>query len=214
MNLWIREIQYVLVFLSLHCFITGFLGAQSLASRRKHEVALTLSTYAPVPSTALERLLRPGLGAGLFYRTNWPDIFFTEVVMAWTYMDSRQTQSLLIAPLFGALGYRLPFESRLDIFAKLGLGSSYVEVRPANVHGWLPLFMSGAELSILAARFLRVGVRLDYFLLYEQHLKKPKEQQHSPPVSGHVDGRFQGRQDFRVYNAHVLRFALLFGFVF
>ena len=132
----------------------------------------------------------------------------------WSFLEGNYTQKILMVPLYYALGYRLPLESRLDILAKVGLGSAYLEIRPNNVHGWDPFLLLGGELSILAARSLRIGMRLDYLHLYEKHLDPPENVKNSPPVPSHVDPRFRGQQNFRVVNGEFIRFGVLFGFLF
>ncbi len=187
---------------------------QVVVSQRKQEISISLDVFGPLPSSELSNILDPNLGAGLNYRTHWPKPLYTELGVAWVFMQGEQPQKLFIVPLYTALAYRLPTEGRLDLFAKLGLGSSYIEVRPNNVSGWDPFLLLGFEISILATRFLRIGVRFDYFHIYEKHLDAPKDSQESPEIPAHVDVRFREAQNFSIINGEFIRFGVLFGYVF
>ena len=201
------------LFLVSPLFIDSLWG-QTRVSKRKHEVGFSVDIFSGAPGTEWEGVLRPNIGAGLFYRTRWPNILYSEAGLMWSFLEGDHTQKAVIVPLYYSLGYRLPLESRLDALVKLGFGSAYLEVQPNNLSGWDPFWLLGCELSILAARFLRIGMRLDYLHLHEKHLDPPQDVKNSPPVPQHVDPRFRGQQSFRIVNGEFIRFGVMFGFLF
>ncbi|MBX7059293.1 MAG: hypothetical protein K1X75_14605 [Leptospirales bacterium] len=188
----------------------GVLQAQDRASRLRHELGFWFGASNPLPGSDVDAVLDANVGAGGFYRVNWPWIFHSEFGFSWAQYFSRGEQKLLTVPVYGALSYQLPFAFKVNTFLKLGGGGAWIEVRPANRSGWDPLFYAGLEFSILASRRLRVGLRIDYNLIYEKN-------QDPPPLYyltlANTDPRFQQTQNFSVQNGEFFHFGLMLSFV-
>lgn len=219
MYFYIAKIRSKYAFYSFFAFLfslfwTDFLGGQERVSQRKNEIAFSIDISAARPGSEWEDIVDPNLGFGLFYRTQWPAALYSEAGFLWALLGGDYTHRIRMIPFYAALGYRLPLESRLDMLMKAGLGSAYLKVEPHSLSGWDPFLLLGLELSILAARYLRIGVRLDYLYLYEKHLDPPEEIKDPPPVPSHADPRFQRAQNFRIVNGEFIRFGILLGFLF
>ncbi|MCB1172815.1 MAG: hypothetical protein KDK39_04590 [Leptospiraceae bacterium] len=185
------------------------LSAQESVARTKHEIGLWVGASNPMPGTRTDEILDANVGGGGFYRINWPWVFHTEFGAAYANYFSHTTQQVIVAPTYLALAYRLPYSFKLQTWLKLGGGGAWLEVRPENRSGWEPLFFAGLEFSIPASRVLRVGLRLDYNLIYEKHLKPPPGAELYYP--GSTDPRFQ-RDPYSLNNGHFFHFGLMVGF--
>lgn len=184
-------------------------SAQDRASRLRHEIGLWIGASNPLPGSQIDEVLDANVGGGLFYRVNWPWVFHTELGASWAQYFSRSEQKLLTVPVYGALAYQLPFAFKVNTFLKLGGGGAWLEVRPANRSGWDPLFFAGLEFSILASRRLRVGLRMDYNLIYEKNQNPPSNEL---ITLGNVDLRFQQTREFSVENGEFFHFGLMISF--
>lgn len=185
---------------------------QQSVSRIRHELGFWIGASSPLPGTELDTVLDSNLGGGLFYRFSWPWVFYTEFGTSYANYFSRGTQSATIVPLYGALAYPINLPIRMQMFLKLGGGTSYVLVRPTNRQGWEPLGYAGLEFSLLAGRRFRIGLRLDYNMVYEKHLNDP--QRPLLPVSlGTTDPRYQQTAYFKKRNGHFFHFGLMTSFV-
>jgi hypothetical protein len=185
---------------------------QQTVSRIRHELGFWIGASSPLPGTELDTVLDSNLGGGLFYRFSWPWVFYTEFGTSYANYFSRGTQSATIVPLYGALAYPINLPIRMQMFLKLGGGTSYVLVRPTNRQGWEPLGYAGLEFSLLAGRRFRIGLRLDYNMVYEKHLNDP--QRPLLPVSlGTTDPRYQQTAYFKKRNGHFFHFGLMTSFV-
>lgn len=189
----------------------GSLAAQDRPSRLRHEFGLWIGASNPMPGTRVDEILDANVGAGGFYRINWPSFLYTEFGFAWSQYFSRTTQKLTVAPVYGALVYQLPFEFKVNTFVKLGGGGAWLEVRPANRSGWDPLLYAGLEFSLAASRRLRVGLRLDYNLVYEKHLDPPRDELF---IAGTTDPRFLEPEIYEVDNGHFFHFGLFVSYSF
>lgn len=189
-------------------FTTPLYAQQSVAKNR-HELGLWIGASSPVPGTQTDEILDANVGGGGFYRINWPWVFHTEFGASYSNYFSRTTQQVSVAPVYLALAYRLPFSFKLQTWLKIGGGGAWLEVRPDNRSGWEPLFYSGLEFSIPASRHLRVGLRIDYNLIYEKKLGPPEGADILYP--GITDPRFQ-REPFEIDNGHFFHFGLMVSF--
>ena len=198
----------------LSSLFTGPLEAQARVSKSKHEFGFSIDITSPRPGSEWEGVLKPNIGLGFFYRNPWPKPLYSEAGLLWSFLESKHSQKMVMFPFYYALAYPAPLETRLDLLVKLGFGSAYIEVQPNDMSGWDPFLLLGSELSILASRSFRIGMRLDYLHIYEKHLDPPEDVENSPPAPAHVDPRFQNRQDFRIVNGEFIRFGILFSFIF
>ncbi|MBE7439970.1 MAG: hypothetical protein HS115_16070 [Spirochaetales bacterium] len=195
------------------------LGAQELIqSRASNEFGFWLGASAPVPATPYSEVLDGTIGGGLFYRVEWPWVFHTEAGFSFSHYQSRTTQAATIAPFYLALAYRLPFPWKVQTFLKAGAGSAYIQVRPNNLQGWDPLGYAGLEFSLQPTRRFRIGLRLDYNLVYEEHLKNPQDE-NLPLVlllggSLEQELRYREANRFKLENGHFFHFGLMMSFYF
>jgi hypothetical protein len=187
------------------------LHAQDRPSRLRHEFGLWIGASSPVPGTQVADVLSANVGGGGFYRINWPWVLYTEFGFSWSQYFSRTTQKLTTVPVYGALAYRLPIDFKVETFVKLGGGGAWLEVRPANSSGWDPLFYTGLEFSLAASRRLRVGLRLDYNLIYEKHLDPPRDELY---LLGTTDPRYLEAEIYKVDNGHFFHFGLFVSYAF
>lgn len=178
----------------------------------KHELGFWLGASNPMPYSHLDETLDSNIGGGGFYRMQWPWILHTEFGFSYSNYPSRSTQSLITVPVYAALEYQLPLTFQLNVFLKAGGGASYLVVRPYNRWGWDPLLFAGAEFSIRAGRKVRIGLRLDYNMVYEKHLKPPPEAE-LLKWFGTTDPRYQSINDFRVRNGSFFHFGLMVSFL-
>lgn len=163
-----------------------------------------------MPQTQTDEVLDANVGGGLFVRYQWPWVLVTEAGFSVASYQSRTEQQLTTVPVYLALGYQLPLGWPVDIFFKAGGGSAYLVIRPDNRSGWDPMLFAGAEFSIQAGRKVRVGLRLDYNLIYEKHLKPPPETEWIK-YFGTTDPRYQG-EPFRLRNGSFFHFGLMVSF--
>lgn len=187
------------------------LFAQDEFSERNHEFGFWVGGSFPVPSTGYDDVIDSNVGAGGFYRINWPLVFMTEFGFSYTSYFSQTTQAVNIAPVHLSLVYPLPLPFRMQVMVKGGLGSTHVTVRPMNKQGWIPSAYGGLEFSIMASRRLRVGLRLDYNYLHENHLSPPREQEWARWIATE-DLRYR-TDNFEVRDGHFYHFGLMVSFV-
>ncbi len=199
-------------FLFLHPIFRNELWAQQEVASRKDEIGASLDVFAPVPGTIWDKTLTANLGLGAYYRSIGSSFLLPEVGIFWSYLPSSSSQRMVIIPVYFDLGFKVPVESRLEVLPKIGLGAARIQVQPANITGWAPFLTTGLELSILAARWFRIGVRTDYLYILDSALSAPKSTQ--APVPEYVDDRLREKYSFKKVDGHFLRFGIVFGFLF
>jgi len=188
----------------------GIVSLQAQESR-KHELGVWIGASNPAPSSQLSGVLDSSIGGGMFYRIQWPWVFHVEFGFSYSVYQSRTTQTLTVLPAYGALVYQLPLPFRIQVFLKAGGGSAYLNVRPQNKSGWDPLFYGGLEFSILAGRRLRIGLRLDYNVVYEKNQDPPVEARY-PFFPGSTDPRYQNANYFQLTNGSLFHFGIFLSF--
>lgn len=204
------RIQILLLLISLFT-VQGALSAREDSKDLRSEMGFWIGASNPLPGTATDEVLDSTIGGGLFYRVKWPWILHTEFGMSYSNYLSRTTQSLTIAPFYAALSYRLPLTFQLQVFLKFGGGATWVVVRPQNRQGWDPLLFSGLEFSIRAGRKLRIGLRFDYNLVYEEH-KDPPPETTLLKYYGNRDPRYSSQREFTISNGKFFHFGLMLSF--
>ncbi len=137
---------------------------------RQHEMGFWIGATTPLPGSEVSNVVDSSVGGGLFYRIDFPFIFYTELGGSYSIYSSRTSQKLAMAPVYGALVYKIPYSFKINTYIKLGGGSSYLEIRPDNRSGWEPAYYGGLEFSLLAGKSLRVGMRFDYFYIKESQI--------------------------------------------
>ena len=194
-------------------FFSSSLLAQQEVVTHKEEIGLSLDVLAPFPGTSWDKNLTANLGLGFYYKSNF-SLLVPELGFFWSYLPSNESQKLVLFPVYLALGFKLPIESRLDVIPKIGIGEAKLDVQPVNISGWSPLLFTGLELSILASRWFRIGVRMDYLYIYDSLLSVPKDVANPKPIPSYVDDRFKTPVEFKKADGQFLRFGILFGFLF
>ena len=128
----------------------------------------------PFPGTKLDKLLNTTLSLGVSFRINLPwENLKGEAGISYHSFGSDTTLGLDVVPLYVAGGYPISLPIALELLAKLGGGSAYVLNFPELQHNFLPLLYHGWELSFLIKNLLRIGLRADYYFLYEGFVEKP-----------------------------------------
>jgi len=141
---------------------------------------------AAVPGTELSRVLSTYLGGGIFGRANLPtNLFHSEVGASYNVYGRVGQEKLQVSPVYGAIDFKLPIEFALNFYFKGGAGGSYVKNSPENHSNWLPTGFLGFETSFPAGKWVNIGLRADYYLLYEKHLKAPVDNPGMKIINGH-----------------------------
>lgn len=177
---------------------TGALSAQveSEQWRFRPQLGLWFGPVTPVPNTRIADVLTTSLGGGLFFRGNLPtNTLRTEIGFSYSYYTSRTVARLHSIPVYGALVYTQPINLPLSFYVKAGGGGNFLRNYPEGSKNWLPAGYLGFETSFPAGRLINIGVRADYFFVYEQHL--------SPPPNN---------PNYELHNAHFLNFGLMVNF--
>lgn len=200
-------------------FLPSSLFAQSYGEAERHELGFWLGASTPLSAGGLGDQLNSTIGGGIFYRVDWPWVLFTELGAGYASYESRTTQRLNLAPVYGAFSYQLPLPFKLNLFVKAGGGQSSVEIQPENKSQWEPLYYGGLEGSLLASRSFRIGIRVDYFYIQESHLQIPKETQYYNMyylAYRDADQSFDPRvfllDDYRLIDGQVLNVSLMVSF--
>ncbi|HRP69810.1 MAG TPA: hypothetical protein PLY93_09800 [Turneriella sp.] len=164
--------------------------------RFKPQIGLWFGPVTPVPGTAIADVLITSLGGGIFFRGNLPtNTLRTEIGVSYGYYTSRSTARLHSLPVYGALVYTLPINLPLSFFVKGGLGSNYLKNAIEGSQNWLPTGYLGFETSFPAGKLVNIGVRADYYYVYEKHLSAPAN-----------------NPNYEVHNGHFLNFGLMVNF--
>ncbi|MCE9499467.1 MAG: hypothetical protein K8R21_03045 [Leptospira sp.] len=175
----------------------------------KPELGFWVGASNPFPGSQTASVVNTTLGFGMFMRFNWPfNIFLTELGGSYSNYLSSSERGLTVMPLYAALAYKLPFDLPVSFFIKAGGGAAYVIARPANVQGWDPLGYAGVEISFVAGRKVRIGLRLDYNQIFETQKSKPPETQYlySSPNS---DSRISNPNYYNLVNGQFFHFGLM-----
>ncbi len=135
----------------------------------KSEIGFWMGASSPFPGTKTASLLDTTMGFGLFTRFQWPfNVLYTEMGISYSNYLSHSERGLTTIPIYAALAYKLPFDLPVSFFLKAGGGAAYLIARPSNSEGWDPLGFLGFEVSFVAGRKVRIGLRYDYNHIMER----------------------------------------------
>lgn len=162
----------------------------------------------PFPGSPLQQVLDTSLGYGFFGRIPWPYSLYTEFGISSTVYLSTSTRALTTIPVYSALAYELPFELPVKFFLKGGPGMTYVVARPENTARWNPTAFAGLEASFVAARKVRIGVRIDAYRIFETNLNIPQENQNFYP-SVFDDPRIPNPANYRLKDGDFFNFGIM-----
>ncbi|MBN2434734.1 MAG: hypothetical protein JXK07_05635 [Spirochaetes bacterium] len=84
---------------------------------------------------------------------------------------SASLTSIKMVPIYSTLQYRLPFNTPINFVVKGGGGATRIWFEPDMVSQWDLTFVGGFEVSFPLGRWINVGMRTDYLMLYEKHLE-------------------------------------------
>ena len=151
--------------------------ASPLLARRKSQdfflkpqAGVWFGPITPVYTTSEDVETR--LGGGVFARYNLPWApLKLGVDASYQHFKSQGVKELTLWPVYGNLLFRLPINLPLAFQFKLGAGGSSVEIQPEDQRQWDPLFMVGVEGSFPAGKWVNIGLRIDYLLIYEKHIE-------------------------------------------
>jgi hypothetical protein len=148
--------------------------AHAFESRRdyflKPQIGLWFGPITPLFTTA--DLVDTSLGGGLFFRYNLPPKYLKiGLEGSYQYFDSEGVNELYFVPVYSNLIYTLPLNFPVKFQIKGGGGMGYIHIDPKDLSGWEPIFMTGLEMSFPAGRFVNIGMRADYFFIYEKYMK-------------------------------------------
>lgn len=191
-------------------------GKKKKFIRDKPEVGFWLGASNPFPGTQTFDLLETTLGFGIFSRFQLPyQNFYTEIGMSYANYLSTSERALTTIPIYAALDYKLPFESLpVSLFLKGGLGMSYVLARPANTNKWDPLLFSGFEVSFIAGKKVRIGLRIDYNHIFETMNSKLPPETQLLYQGVYDDYRLYNPNYYKLMDAQFFHFALMLSFLF
>ncbi|MBV6492616.1 MAG: hypothetical protein LDLANPLL_00611 [Turneriella sp.] len=189
----------IFLFLLVHIVtinIPLYAQVETEAWRFRPQIGVWFGPVTPVPGTKVADVLVTSLGGGLFFRGNLPsNALRTEIGVSYSYYTSRTTARLHSLPVYGALVYTLPINLPLSFFVKAGAGSNYLYNSVEKSKNWLPAGYLGFETSFPAGKLVNIGVRADYYFLYEKYL--------SPPANN---------PNYEVHNGHFFNFGLMVNF--
>lgn len=164
--------------------------------RAKPQLGIWFGPVTPVPGSALSERLKTNLGGGTFFRINLPsDTWRSEIGISYSYYNSDGPEALHSVPFYGAAVYKMPFDLPITTQSKLGFGGMYMQNRVNHRHNTHPMALLGFELSFPAGKWVNIGVRADYYFVYEKHVDPPETM-----------------PDFKMINGHFLNFGLMVNF--
>lgn len=195
-RIYISTGKILLVLIGLFSTGAAFAQVEGEAWRFKPQLGIWFGPTTPVPGSRMADVLITSLGGGLFLRGNIPtNTLRLEVGASYNYYTSRSVARLHSIPVYGAFVYTLPINLPLSFHVKLGAGSNFLRNVPEGARNWLPLGYAGFETSFPAGRLINIGVRADYYFVYEKWLSGPSND-----------------PNFTVYNAHFMSFGLMVNF--
>ena len=180
---------------------------------RKPDIGFFFGSSNPFPNTKLENILNPTLDFGLFTRFPFYKLYTELNIKSNTYLSDGEAAVMAI-PVFASLSYELPLGWPLDLFIKAGGGSAYTVTRPSNLARWNPIGFLGFETSFVTANTTRIGLRIDYNIIYETQLKSQNlVADYLYLQASLVEPRFYRlRQEQKLYNAEFFDFNLVISF--
>lgn len=123
--------------------------------------------------------LETDLGGGAFFRYNLPlDNLKLGLETSYQKFDSQGVDELRLIPAYMNLAYLIPFNFPVRTQIKGGAGFCHVEMQPDDISQWDPMFSAGMEISFPAGKMVNIALRIDYMLIYEEHIDGAKHNGH------------------------------------
>ncbi len=178
------------------CMISFQIKAEGESA--KSEIGFWMGASSPFPGTKTASLLDTTMGFGFFTRFQWPYVFYTEMGVSYSNYLSHSERGLTTIPVYAALAYKLPLDLPVSFFIKAGGGASYLIARPSNREGWDPMGYLGFEVSFVAGRKVRIGLRYDYNHIMERKQQGFYKGSNIPYLYNYP--YYSQNQDSRLYN--------------
>jgi len=154
--------------------------------RFRPQIGIWFGPAAPVPGTKIAESLNTYLGGGMFFRFNIPsDNLWTELGVSYSNYRSDGPEKLYSVPYYAALSYLIPVETAVQFMVKGGVGLNYLYVKPEYKYNTHPILFIGTEFSFPAGKWVNIGLRGDYYFVYEKYLDAPKENPNFEVINGH-----------------------------
>lgn len=196
------------------CMSSQSIRAVDVEESIPFELGFWLGSASPFPGSETYKVLDSGLGLGLFGRWQWPKVLYTEIGFGYSNYLSKTERGLTTMPVYGSLAYKLPFDWPVSLFIKGGAGAAYVIARPANLAKWDPMALLGFEVSFVAGKKVRIGLRTDYHRIFETILNSPPpatQQYYFSPVDR--DYRLYNPNYYKLKDAEFFYFSLMLSFL-
>lgn len=164
----------------------AFAQFESETWRLKPQIGLWFGPVTPFPGSAIAETLKTNLGGGMFFRMNLPsNTWRTELGFSYSNYGSDGPESLDSVPAYLAVAYTIPVDLPLKFQAKLGGGANWVQNHPELKHNTHPALFAGTEISFPAGKWVNIGLRTDYYFVYEKHIDPPAENPNMKIINGH-----------------------------
>lgn len=195
-------------------FSHKFIISQDFDEYIHKEFGFWLGGSFPTPGSKTEKIFNSSMSFGLFYRYYWPRPFHLEFGGSYANYKSLSMQQLTTVPIYLSLNYPFPFFTKFQFLGKIGIGASYLEIRPNNLNGWDPLIYAGFDFAIFASKRFKVGLRLDGYYIYDSFRDKPREIEYLYLLPGTYDFRIQNSIKYKNQNVAFYNFGLMVSFLF
>ena len=141
-------------------------------------MGLWFGPISPVFETA--DLVDNNLGIGMFFRHNTPfQPLKVGYETSYQYFSSRGGEPTLFCTNIYEPIVPSSFQPACKASIKAGAGAAWMKIKPDNVSRWNPILNTGAEMSFPAGRFVNIGLRLDYYYIYEKYID-------NAAINGHI----------------------------
>jgi hypothetical protein len=126
---------------------------------------------SPLAETA--KRVETGLGGGIFFRLTmpWWEYLKFGVDSSYQRFKSKGVNELTFVPICGNILLQLPIDFAVRFQFKGGAGVGYIYIKPDELDQWDPVFFAGFEVSFPAGRIVNIGLRIDYYHIYEGYIK-------------------------------------------
>ena len=151
------------------------------------EVGIWFGPAAPFPGSELSDILGPYIGGGAYGRIQLPwKNLYSELGISINGYRSSAIEKLDTVPIYLSINYKIPLKVRLNLFLKVGGGAVYATNYPEQHSNWLPLGFIGTEVSFPMGKTTTLGLKMDYNLIYEEHLSAPPDSPDFKIINGHM----------------------------
>ena len=149
-------------------------------------IGFWFGVVTPFIGTRLTSYINGFLGGGLYFRLYLPiPSLQLEAGISYTHYRSRNTTTLHLLPFYFALAYTIPSRVVVKNNLKLGVSGAFGYLIPEKRYNTLPGLIFGYELYFPAGKFIKIGLRIDYILIFDRHISAPRNRSSYDRVDGH-----------------------------